>query len=435
MFVSRSSTGVLRSVPAQLRAAGSRSLSTGASSIPQAALNETAPVASITVAVRAGPRFESQAGVAHALKNFAFKSTKERSALRIVREAELNGGVLSASLNREHLLLTAEFLKGDEKHFADLLAEVVGNAKYCRHEFNEDVIPSIVADCEQAAQDPVATGIDTLFSYAYRNRGVGSSLFASPSSPVTVEQVRSYAAQVMNSNNLAVVSSGLSQDVLGSLVSKSFAGVPAGSAAEAVPSKYFGGDYRGAITDSHGHALPVDHFFLAFEGAPLLKAAPLFVLESLLGGEASVKWSTGLSPLAQINGAKAHAFNASLQDTGLFGIHVSAPSAKIAEAAKAAAQELTKVANGVSSEDITKAVAKAKFVAAQNYEGSRVSSHESVAAGLLNGSETSLSAVLSHLDAVKADDVASAAQALLKSKPTSVALGDVKQLPYADELL
>ena len=397
--------------------------------------NETAPVASITVAVRAGPRFESLAGVAHALKYFAFKSTKERSALRIVREAELNGGVLSASLNREHLLLTAEFLKGDEKHFADLLAEVVGNAKYCRHEFNEDVIPSIVADCEQAAQDPVATGIDTLFSYAYRNRGVGSSLFASPSSPVTVEQVRSYAAQVMNSNNLAVVSSGLSQDVLGSLVSKSFAGVPAGSAAEAVPSKYFGGDYRGAITDSHGHALPVDHFFLAFEGAPLLKAAPLFVLESLLGGEASVKWSTGLSPLAQINGAKAHAFNASLQDTGLFGIHVSAPSAKIAEAAKAAAQELTKVANGVSSEDITKAVAKAKFVAAQNYEGSRVSSHESVAAGLLNGSETSLSAVLSHLDAVKADDVASAAQALLKSKPTSVALGDVKQLPYADELL
>ena len=114
---------------------------------------------------------------------------------------------------------------------------------------------------------------------------------------------------------------------------------------------------------------------------------------------------------------------------------MSAPSAKIAEAAKAAAQELTKVANGVSSEDITKAVAKAKFVAAQNYEGSRVSSHESVAAGLLNGSETSLSAVLSHLDAVKADDVASAAQALLKSKPTSVALGDVKQLPYADELL
>lgn len=83
-------------------------------------------MASVTVAVRAGPRFESEAGVAHALKNFAFRSTKDRSALRIVRETELNGGVLSASLSREHLLLTAEFLKGDEAHFIELLANVVG---------------------------------------------------------------------------------------------------------------------------------------------------------------------------------------------------------------------------------------------------------------------------------------------------------------------
>lgn len=42
------------------------------------------------------------------------QSTDKRSALRIVREAELLGGVLSSSLTKEHLLLTAEFLRGDE---------------------------------------------------------------------------------------------------------------------------------------------------------------------------------------------------------------------------------------------------------------------------------------------------------------------------------
>lgn len=31
-----------------------------------------------------------------------------------MRETEMYGGVLSASLTREHLVLTAEFLKGDE---------------------------------------------------------------------------------------------------------------------------------------------------------------------------------------------------------------------------------------------------------------------------------------------------------------------------------
>lgn len=396
--------------------------------------NETAPVASITVAARAGPRFESEAGVAHALKNFAFRSTKDRSALRIVREAELNGGVLSATMTREHLLLTAEFLKGDEEHFAKLLAEVVGNGKYCRHEFNEEVVPSLAADLEQASQDPLATGIDALFSTAFRNRGLGSSLFANPSSPVTVEAVRAFAPRALNSANIAVVSSGLSAGALDSLVSQTFTDVPAGSALQAQPSKYFGGDYRAAITDSHGHALPNDYLFLGFEGAALAKSAPLQVLETLLGGSNSVKWSTGLAPLAQIGGATVRTFNSSFQDTGLFGIYISAPTAKVTDAAKAAAQALDKAANSVSSEDVARAVAQAKFLAASDFEGSRASSHQTVASGLLNGSATDVSSVLSALDAVKASDVSSAAQALLKSKPTSVALGDVKALPYADEL-
>lgn len=34
--------------------------------------------------------------------------------MRLVRESELYGGVLSASVSKEQLLLTAEFLRGDE---------------------------------------------------------------------------------------------------------------------------------------------------------------------------------------------------------------------------------------------------------------------------------------------------------------------------------
>lgn len=39
---------------------------------------------------------------------------QKESSLRIVRQTELVGGQLSATLTREHLLLTAEFVKGDE---------------------------------------------------------------------------------------------------------------------------------------------------------------------------------------------------------------------------------------------------------------------------------------------------------------------------------
>jgi len=88
-----------------------------------------AGTASVTVVVKAGSRYEPQAGVAHALKNFVYKvravlwlqtrltlaqSTSDNSALKTARLAELYGGTLSASLGREYLFLTAEFLRGDE---------------------------------------------------------------------------------------------------------------------------------------------------------------------------------------------------------------------------------------------------------------------------------------------------------------------------------
>jgi len=42
------------------------------------------------------------------------QSSSHGSALKTARETELYGGVLSAALSREHLFLTAEFLRGDE---------------------------------------------------------------------------------------------------------------------------------------------------------------------------------------------------------------------------------------------------------------------------------------------------------------------------------
>lgn len=42
------------------------------------------------------------------------QGTNKRSAIRLVRETEMFGGVLTSSLTREHLILTAEFMRGDE---------------------------------------------------------------------------------------------------------------------------------------------------------------------------------------------------------------------------------------------------------------------------------------------------------------------------------
>lgn len=395
---------------------------------------------SLTVAARAGPRYEPAEGVAHALKNFAFRSTDTQSALRIVRESELNGASLSAALNKEHLLLTAEFLKGDENHFAGLLADVVGSSKYNKFEFKEDVVPSMAADAEVAAHDPVVHGLESLLATAYRNRGVGSPLFASPSAPVKLGDVKSFASKALTRANLAVVSSGLTSQQLESLVASNFAKLPGGESLEATPSKYYGGDFRAPIADAHGHALPQDHFFIAFEGAPRAQSPTVAVLEALLGGVSSVKWSHGLTPLArasqQMEGSNLHSFSASFQDTGLFGLHIAAPSSKVTDASKLAVQTLQHVASGApSAEDTAKAIANAKFKVASQVEGSRAASHETAAAALLGNSSVSLDEKFAALEGVSGADLSALADRLLKSKPTTAALGALKQLPFADDLL
>jgi len=71
-----------------------------ASGFKVAAVDNGQPSSSVTVLLKAGSRHQSKPGVAHALSNFAFKSTGKRSALGTVREAELYEGVLSSSLPR-----------------------------------------------------------------------------------------------------------------------------------------------------------------------------------------------------------------------------------------------------------------------------------------------------------------------------------------------
>ncbi|KDN39952.1 putative QCR2-40 kDa ubiquinol cytochrome-c reductase core protein 2 [Tilletiaria anomala UBC 951] len=418
---------------------------TSADSIKVAAADDGSATTTITVAIKAGPRYESSPGVAHALKNFFFKANHKRSALALIREAELYGGFFSSSTTKEHILLTADFLRGDEDFFVEVLGDAVSQAKFARHEYSESVVPLIQSDAEFAAANPLVSGFDQLTSTAYRNRGLGASLFASHSSPISYSDVQHYAKSVLAKNNLAVLGSGIESEKLAKLVQQHFAPLsPSASSASTTktPSTYYGGEHRVQYAPAHHDSsarASFGHVFLAFEGAANGASPELAVLRSLLGGESSVKWSKGQSPLsaisAQAPGATVSAFNLGFSDAGLFGIHVSAPHERIAAVAKSAMNALKEIASQSKVDDIKRAVAKAKFEAAATLEG-RAASHEAVSSQLLeSGSVSTLDSVFSALDKVDASALSKAAEKLLKSKPTTVVVGDVHKLPYADECL
>ncbi|KAI0758832.1 LuxS/MPP-like metallohydrolase [Fomes fomentarius] len=392
-----------------------------------AAADNGEPTSAVTFLVKAGSRYETKPGVAHALKSYAFKSTDKRSTLGTVREAELYGGVLSSSLSREHLAVTAEFLRGDEAFFVDVLSSFLTSTKFTRYELSEWVAPVCEAESTAALNDPATHAIELAHALAFRN-GLGNSIFASSGHHISAEDVKAYADSVFGAGNVAVLGTGIDPAALAKLLEKSLGKFSTSAAPSSTPSKYFGGETR---VDTHSGLQTV---FIGFgtAGAP---SAELAVLASHLDPTPSVKWSQGTSPIAAgiPVGASVKSVLLPYSDASLFGLLVQGQTAADVKAAGKAAVDALKTAGSLNGEDLQKAVAKAKFSAA-NALDVRDGLLATLGPKILSGASTSVADTLSSLDGVTASAYSKAASSLLKSKLTYIAVGDTKSLPYADEL-
>jgi ubiquinol-cytochrome c reductase core subunit 2 len=392
-----------------------------------AAVDYNQATSSVTVLVKAGSRFEPKQGVANALKNFAFKSTAKRSALGTVRESELYGGVLSSSLGREHLALTAEFLRGDESFFVDVLSSFITSAKFTRHEFNEYVAPLLAADTASAISDPATHAIDTAHALAFRS-GLGLSLFAPAHNSITSTDIKSFADASFTKGNIAVVGTGINQSTLNKLVEQSFTSTNTSTDVSTPASKYFGGETR--LT---GHGGP-QTVFIGF-GTTDTGSADLAALAAYLSPSPSVKWSKGLSPLSSLpEGTSVQTVYLPYSDATLFGLLVQGSTpASVKEAGKLAVSALKAAAQGIKEEELKSAISKAKFTVA-NATDSREGIVALLSSSILSGAGASLDGTLASLEKITGSTFSKAASSLITAKPTYVAIGDVQALPYADEL-
>ncbi|EGN94743.1 hypothetical protein SERLA73DRAFT_187799 [Serpula lacrymans var. lacrymans S7.3] len=392
-----------------------------------AAVDNGQPTSAVTFLIKAGSRYETKPGVAHALKNFAFKSTAKRSALGTVRESELYGGVLSSSLSREHLALTAEFLRGDEPFFVDLISSFITSGKYLRHEYDEYVVPVVEAESQAASSDSATLAVEAAHALAFRS-GLGSSIFASPHHAITTEEIKSYASSVFSKGNIAVVGTGIDQSTLAKLVEKSLASAASSVAPATSPSSYFGGETR---IQSHGGLQTV---FIGF-GTTGPADPALSVLSAYLSPQPSVKWSQGLSPISTSipAGTSVQTVLLPYSDATLFGLLVQGSTAQGVKEAATVATKALKESAGVKGDELQTAIAKAKFSAASALDG-REGIVNTLAAKIFSGSETSIESTILALDKVDAAAFSKVVSSIVKGKPTYVAVGDIHALPFSDEI-
>jgi len=427
-------------------ASGSFQYETGdATGVKIASRDLAGPTTTLAVVAKAGTRYQFLPGLSEGLEKFAFKSTERRSALRINREAELLGGQLFAYHSRESLVVGAKFLRNDLPYFVELLGEVASKTKYTAHEFHEEVTPMVKLSQKELLANVTDLAVNSAHGVAF-HRGLGTTLRPSSSTALSKylseQTIAAYGSVAYSKPNFAVVANGASQGDLSKWVGEFFTDTLSTPPSqlpklESPASKYYGGEERIA----HGSGNTV---VLAFPGSSSFTAGESYkpeiaVLAALLGGQSSIKWSSGFSLLskasAEFPGASVSTNAATYSDAGLLYVTIQGAARDVRGASGAVAKALKSVAGGeISKEDITKAVALAKFRAlevGQNIEAGL----ELTGSGLLHGGKAfQIDEVAKSIEKVSEEQLKKAAKSLLEGKASVSAVGDLYVLPFAEEI-
>lgn len=239
---------------------------------------------------------------------------------------------------------------------------------------NEQVLNLINLSQRDLASSPADLALSSAHGVAFHH-GLGQQPTPAPGTPITqylnVDGLAEFANGAYTKPNLAVVASGANSADVSKWVGQFFKEAPAAPSAsafkplESKPTQYFGGEER--IPSTAGNAVVI-----AFPGSGSFGTAgsaykpEVAVLAALLGGQSSIKWSTGSSLLSKAAEAYPLAHvrtnHVSYSDAGLLYVTITGNASDIGKASKSVVETLKKVAAGeIGAEDVKRATALAKF--------------------------------------------------------------------------
>ncbi|XP_057505562.1 mitochondrial-processing peptidase subunit alpha-like [Actinidia eriantha] len=402
------------------------------------------PAASIGLYVHCGSIYEKpdSMGATHLLERMAFKSTTNRSHLRIVREVEAIGGNVTASASREQMGYTYDALKNYVPQMVELIVDSVRNPAFLDWEVNEQ-LQKVKAELAEASNNPQGLLLEAIHSAGYSG-ALANPLLAPESaiSRLNSASLEEFVSENYTAPRMVLAASGVEHEELVKIAEPLLSDLPIVPRPEEPKSVYVGGDYRCQAESGK------THFVLAFEapGGWLKEkeAMAITVLQMLMGGGGS--FSAGgpgkgmysrlylrvLNEYPQIHAFSA--FNSIYDHTGLFGIQATTSSDFTSKAIDIAAKELIAVATPgeVDQVQLDRAKHSTKSAILMNLESRMIASEDIGRQILTYGERKPVEHFLKAVDEISVKDIASIAQKLISSPLTMASYGDVINVPSYD---
>jgi len=402
-------------------------------------------ITSLGMFIEAGSSYETDAntGVSHLLEHMAFKSTQNRSHLRLVRDVEDIGGSVGAASAREYMVYTGECLRDNVESMVDIMSDSILRPKLAPWDIEEQrkVIGYELEEMETNAQ---AVLTEILHAAAY---GDGSSLGRPLWCPkynlenITDVELKAYMDTHFVTNKMVLSGAGIGHSELVDLATKYFGDLKSSDAApaEKPKSSYVGGDRR-IRGDSH-----FTHVALCFDagGWNTDNLLEICALHMLLGGGGSFSaggpgkgmysrlYTNVLNRLGWVDSATA--FNSMYNDAGLLGIYGTCLPQDAGNLVDVMAAELIQVSETAPGEEETqRAKNQLKSSVLMNLESRNVLFEDIGRQLLTYGKIKSPVELCAAVDAITAEDMQKAAAKALQSPVTVAAFGDVSTIPSYD---
>jgi predicted Zn-dependent peptidase len=390
--------------------------------------------ASLGVWVGVGTRNERAEvnGVAHLVEHMVFKGTPTRTAFDISEQIEAVGGHMNAYTTREHTAYYAKVLKEDAALALDVIGDMLQHSLLDEDELSRERAV-VLQELGQAEDTPDDIIFDHFQSCAFPAQALGRPVLGHPDiiGSLPRDALVDYIGAHYSGRTMVLAASGrIDHDQVVEMAERTFRDLPAPTdPAPLDPARYTGGDFR------EDRDLEQLHIVLGFEGVgvhdPDYYAHS--VLSTLLGGGMSsrlfqeVREKRGLA-------YSVHTFSGAYEDNGLFGIYAGTGPEKIGELVPVMCDELCKVAEDVTDEEVRRARAQLKAGMLMALESTMSRCEQLGQQMVIFDRPLTIEEMVEKIDAVDAAAVRSAARRLRLKPPTVTALGPLDGLEDYDRI-
>ena len=390
--------------------------------------------ASIGVWVDVGARYESAEinGVSHLLEHMAFKGTKRRSALAIAEEIEAVGGHVNAYTSREQTAYYAKVMKEDIALAVDILADILQYSIFAEEELERERAV-VIQEIAQAHDTPDDVVFDQFQEIVYPDQPLGRTILG-PAAQVanySRDVLADYMGRHYSAERMVVVGAGrLDHEAFVEMAGNAFIDLPNAKSSDGPTANYEGGDTRTS------RDLEQAHLVLGFDGIAYGDADfyTVQLLSTLLGGGMS---SRLFQEIRERRGLaySVFSFASSYTDGGVFGVYCGTGPDKLPELTPVIADEMLKVCESVTLEEVERARAQLKSGLLMSLESSSSRCERLGRHMLIFNRSIPIEEMVAEVDAIAAADVVRVAKRILcGSRPSLAALGPVSGLEDYDRI-